>query len=76
MHSLLSWPYISLMVVLLSGAAWVKMGRSPFYWGAMAMLHLETIRVQFGATFAFSVRHFADNYSGAFARLKREVLDV
>jgi hypothetical protein len=63
MHGLIDWRYLSLILGLLAGAAWVKTGRSPFVLAALGLIHCEAVRLQLIASVIVAARHFADGYS-------------
>jgi hypothetical protein len=53
---------------------WLRTGRSPFIWGALALLALEAARQQAFESVAHGARHFASNYKPRLAQVRREVM--
>jgi hypothetical protein len=53
---------------------WIRTGRSPFIWGALALLALEAARQQAIESLVVAARHFAANYKPRLAQVRREVM--
>lgn len=71
--------YLSLALIvalLLLGVVWWKSGRSPFWWSAVAFLHLEATRQQALDSAAVAGRHFVESYSARYALVKADVLSI
>lgn len=54
--------YVLIVALILIGVVWMKSGRSPFVLAAIAMLHLEAVRLQTLASLLYAVRDFRVGY--------------
>lgn len=65
---------ITVVWLMASVLLWIRTGRSPLVWGALALLALEAARQQVGESLVIAARHFAANYKPRLAQVRREVV--